>query len=75
MPQEVKDNFSTLLEGNYNGIVLKLPKDVGRTNLFQMDIPTTGLPIAYIPYPIPLKYQKFVIEELRLFSTYHIILF
>ena len=41
--------------------------DVGRTNLFQ--IPTTGPPIAHKPYPIPLKYQKFMDEEIRLLEN------
>ena len=39
--------------------------DVGRTNLFQMDIQTTELPVAWKPYPIPLKYQKFFDEEIK----------
>ena len=54
--QEAKDGLSYVLEGEYNNIISKSPMDVGRTNIFQMDIPTAGLPIAYKPYPIPLKY-------------------
>ena len=33
---------------------------MGRTNQFEMDIPTTGLPIAYKLYPILRKCQKFI---------------
>ena len=42
---------------------------MGRTNLFQIDIPTTGLPVAHKAYPSPLKYQKFVKEEMKLLEN------
>ena len=61
--QEAKDGLSSLLEGEYNSIISKSSMDVGRANLFQMDIPTVGLPVACKPYLILLKYQKFVNEE------------
>ena len=41
----------------------------GRTNLFQMDIPTTGPPIAHKPYPILPKYQKFTDKEIQLLEN------
>ena len=41
---------------------------MGRTNLFDMDVPTTGLSVANKPYPIPLKYQKFTNEEIQLWE-------
>ena len=34
-----------------------------------MGIPTTGPPIAQKPYPILLKYQKFIDEEIRLLEN------
>ena len=34
-----------------------------------MDTPTAGLPIACKPYPIPLKYQKFIDEVIRLLGN------
>ena len=37
--------------------------DVGRTNLFQIDIPTSDPPIEHKPYPILLQYQTFVDKE------------
>ena len=40
--------------------------DFGRTNLVEMDLPTTGLPVASKPYTIPLKYKLFVDEEIKL---------
>ena len=45
--QEAKDGLlSSLLEGEYNRIISKSPADLGRTNLFQMDDPSTGPPVA-----------------------------
>ena len=61
-----KDGLSSLSEGEYSSTISKSPTDEGRTNLFQMDIPTTGPSIASKLYPIPLKYQKFIGEEIRL---------
>ena len=40
IPQEVKDKLHSLPEGDYDTIISKSPMDVGRTNLFQMDIQT-----------------------------------
>ena len=42
IPQKAKDGLSSLFEGEYNIIFNKSPIDVGRLNLFQMDIPTAG---------------------------------
>ena len=64
IPQEAKYKLSSLLEGDYNSTAAKSPMGVVRTNLFQMDIPTTGPSIACKPYPILLKYQKFIDEEI-----------
>ena len=66
IPQEAKDKCSSLLEGDYNSSVSKSTMDVGRTNPFQMDIPTAGLPSTHKPYPIPLKYQNFIGKEIWL---------
>ena len=43
--------------------------NAGRTNVFQMDIPTAGLPIANKPYLILLKCQKCVDEEIQLLEN------
>ena len=61
--QEAKYGLSSLLAGDYNSIS-KSPMD-----LFQMDIPTTGLPIAWKLYPILLEYQKFISQEIRLLEN------
>ena len=55
IPQEAKDKLPLFLEGDYDSILLKPPMDVGRTNLFQMDLSIIGQPITHKPYPILLK--------------------
>ena len=52
------------LKKDFDSILSKSPIDVGRTNIFQMVIMTTGPPIACKPYPIPLKYQKIIDKEI-----------
>ena len=61
--QEARDKLSILLEKDFDHNVSKSSTDVGRTNLFQIDITTTGPPIAHKPYPIPIKCQIFIHEE------------
>ena len=51
MPQKTKDRLSFLLQGEYSNIISMSPMHVGRTNLFQKDIPTIGPPFACKPYP------------------------
>ena len=53
IPQEAKDKLFLLIEADHSNIVSNSPMDVGRTNIFQMDIPTTGPELACKPYPIP----------------------
>ena len=40
--------------------------DFSRTNLVEMDLPPTGLPVASKLYTIPLKYKSFVDDEIKL---------
>ena len=47
-------------------IISKSSADFGRTNLVEMDLPTMGLPVASKPYTIPLKYNSFIDEEIKL---------
>ena len=44
VPKEAQDKLSSLLQTKNDSIVPKFSTDMGRTNLFQMDIPTTGAP-------------------------------
>ena len=55
-----------MLNNEFTCIVSKSPADFGRTNLVEMDLPTTGLPVASKPYTIPLKYQSFMDDEIKL---------
>ena len=56
-PQEARDSLPSLLENEFD-IISKSSTDVGRTNLFKMDIPTTRSPIACKPYPAPSNSKK-----------------
>ena len=62
VPKEAQDKLSSLLQTKFDSIVSNLSNDMRRSNLFEMDIPTTGPPTAHKPYPILLTYQKFVDE-------------
>ena len=55
-----------MLTSKFTGIISKSPADFGRTNLIEMDLPTTGPPVSTKPYTIPLKYKSFVNEEIKL---------
>ena len=39
--------------------------DFDRTNLVEMDLPTTLLPVTSKPYTIPLKYKSFIDNEIK----------
>ena len=65
VPQEARDKLSFLLENEFDNIIFKSSTDVGRIYLFEMDIPTKGPPVAEKPYPIHLKSQKSIDEEIH----------
>ena len=44
----------------------KSPADFSKTNLVEMDLPTTGPPVATKPYTIPLKYKSFLDDVIKL---------
>ena len=46
MLQEVTDKMASLLESEFDSVNSKSSTDVGRTNLFEIDVPTTGPLIA-----------------------------
>ena len=66
IPQDIRDQLSHMLNTKFAFIVSKSSADFGRTNLVEMDLPTTGLPVASKPYTIPLKYKSFVDDEIKL---------
>ena len=55
-----------MLTSKFTGIISKSPADFERTNLIEVDLPTTGPPVSTKPYTIPLKYRCFVNEEIKL---------
>ena len=68
-PQEVRNCLNAMLKNNFQSIVSKSSTDIGRTKLFDMDIPMKEPPIACRSFPISLKYQKFVDEEIKLLEA------
>ena len=66
VPLEIQHKLNTMPTSKFTGIISKYPADFGRTNLIEMDLPTTGPPVSTKPYTIPLKYKSFVNEEINL---------
>ena len=66
IPLEIQCKLHTMLTSTYTEIISKSPADFGRTNLIEMDLPTTGPPVSTKPYTIPLKYKSFVNDEIKL---------
>ena len=66
IPLEIKHKFNIMLNSKFTGIISMSPADFGRTNLIEMDLPTTGPPISTKPYTIPVKYKSFIDEEIKL---------
>ena len=55
-----------MLTSTFTGIISMSPADFRRTNLIEMDLPTTGPPVSTKPYTIPLKYKSFINDEIKL---------
>ena len=66
IPLEIQCKLHTMLTSKFTGIISMSPADFGRTNLIEMDLPTTGPPVSTKPYTIPLKYKSFVDDEIKL---------
>ena len=63
---EIQCKLHTMLTSAYTEIISKTPAYFGRTNLIEMDLPTTGSPVSTKPNPIPLKYKSFIDDEIKL---------
>ena len=63
IPQGARDKLSSLLKNEHDSIISKSFTDVGRSNLFKMDITTTGPPIAHKPYPISLSTKNSLMRK------------
>ena len=66
IPQSARDKLNHMINNQFACIISMSAADFGRTNLVEMDLPTTGLPVASKPYTIPLKYKSFTDEEIKL---------
>ena len=66
IPQNIRDKLNHMINTEFACIVSKSSADFVRTNLVEMDLPTTGLPVASKPYTIPLKYKSFIDHEIKL---------
>ena len=66
VPLEIKCKLHTMLTSKFTGIISKSLIDFGRTNLIEMDLPTTGPPVSTKPYTIPLINKSFIDEEIKL---------
>ena len=55
-----------MLNNEFECIISKSSADFSRTNLVEMDLPPTSLPVALKPYTIPLKYKSSVDDEIKL---------
>ena len=65
VPPEIQQ-LPSMLASKFSNIISKSLEDFGHTNLVEMDLPTTGPPVSLKLYTIPLKYQSFINEEIRL---------
>ena len=66
IPQAARDELNHMINSQFACIISKSSADFARTNLVEMDLPTTGLPVASKPYTIPLKCKSFIDEEIKL---------
>ena len=66
VPLEIQCKLHTVLTSTFAGIISKSPADFRRTNLIEMDLPTTGPLVSTKPYTIPLKYKSFIDDEIKL---------
>ena len=66
VPLEKQCKLHTMLTSKFTGVISKSSADFERTNLIEMDLPTTGPPVTRKPYTIPLKYKSFINEEIKL---------
>ena len=64
--QLIQNKLNVMLNSEFTCIVFKSPTNFSRTNLVEIDLPTTDLPVASKPYTIPLKYRSFIDDKIKL---------
>ena len=71
--EQARASPKKILETKYVSIISQSTKDIGRTNLLDLDTPTEGAQIASKPYSVPLKCREFVDQEIKQFKEAGII--
>ena len=66
IPQAARDKLNHMINNQFTCIISNSSAYFCRSNLVEMDLPTTGLPITSKPYTIPLIYKSFADEEIKL---------
>ena len=66
IPLDARDRLNHIINIQFACIISQSSADFGKTNLVEMDVPATGLPVVSKPYTIPLKYKSFIDEEIKL---------
>ena len=66
IPKAAREKLNQMINNQFACIISKSSAYFGRTNLVEMELPTTGLPVASKSYTIPLKYKPFIDEEIKL---------
>ena len=69
MPLDIQQKLNNMLTSKFVDITSKSPTDFGRTNLIEMDLPTSGPPVSIKLYTIPLKYKSFIDNEIKLLEN------
>ena len=65
VPPVIQHKLNTMLNNEFTCIISMSPTDFRRTSLVEMDLCTTGPPVATKPYTIQLKYKSFIDEEIK----------
>ena len=66
VPLDIQQKLNDMLTSKFADIISKSPTYFGRTNLIEMDLPTSGPPVSTKPYTIPLKYKSFIDDGIKL---------
>ena len=74
IPEAARVWLQELLDSKYISIASQMTRDIGRTNLIELDIPTESSPISPSPTLFHLKYLEFVDHKIKQLEETGIIL-
>ena len=66
IPQFIQSKLNKMLNNEFTCITSKSSTDFSRTNIVEMDLSTTGLPVVSKAYTILLKYKSFMDDKIKL---------